>query len=58
MKIKKNLWSNRFRTKTSNLYKRLGHPFICDKRLYEQDIAASIIAHVQMLVKQKIIKSD
>ena len=52
----KTIWSNRFKGKTSKSYQRIGSSINVDKRLYKQDIIASI-AHVQMLVKQKIINS-
>ncbi len=53
----KTIWSNRFKGKTSKSFQRIGSSINVDKRLYEQDIIASI-AHVQMLVKQKIIHSS
>ena len=52
----KTIWSNRFKGKTSRSFQRIGSSINVDKRLYKQDIAASI-AHVQMLMKQKIIHS-
>ncbi len=51
----KTIWSNRFENKTSVSFQKIGSSINIDKRLYEQDIAASII-HAQMLKKQKIIK--
>ena len=53
----KTIWSNRFKSKTSQSFQKIGSSIHIDKRLYEQDIAASIV-HTQMLMKQKIIKSD
>jgi len=53
----KTVWSNRFKSKTSQSFQKIGSSIHIDKRLYEQDIAASIV-HTQMLSKQKIIKSD
>ena len=50
----KTIWSNRFKGKPSKSFQRIGSSINVDKRLYKQDIAASI-AHVQMLIKQKII---
>ena len=50
----KTIWSNRFKGKTSRSFQRIGSSINVDKRLYKQDIIASIV-HVQMLVKQKII---
>jgi argininosuccinate lyase len=53
----KTIWSNRFKNKTSQSFQKIGSSIHIDKRLYEQDIAASIV-HTQMLIKQKIIKSE
>ncbi len=53
----KTIWSNRFKNKTSLSFQKIGASINIDKRLYEQDIAASIV-HVQMLMKQKIIKNE
>ena len=53
----KTVWSNRFKGKTSQSFQKIGSSIHIDKRLYEQDIAASIV-HTQMLSKQKIIKSE
>jgi argininosuccinate lyase len=53
----KTIWSNRFKEKTSITFQKLGSSINIDKRLYDQDITASIV-HTQMLIKQKIIKSD
>ena len=53
----KTIWSNRFKGKMSSSFQKIGSSINIDKRLYEQDIAASIV-HAQMLIKQKIIKSD
>jgi len=50
----KTIWSNRLKGKTSKSFQRIGSSINVDKRLYKQDIFASII-HTQMLVKQKII---
>ena len=52
----KTIWSNRFENKTSLSFQKIGSSVHIDKRLYEQDIAASIV-HTQMLSKQKIISS-
>ena len=52
----KTIWSNRFKNKTSLSFQKIGSSIHIDKRLYEQDIAASIV-HTQMLTKQKIISS-
>ena len=53
----KTIWSNRFKGKTSQSFQKIGSSINIDKRLYEQDIMASIV-HTQMLVKQKIIRSN
>ena len=53
----KTIWSNRFKSKISPSFQKIGSSINIDKRLYEQDIAASIV-HTQMLMKQKIIKSN
>ena len=53
----KTIWSNRFKSKMSQSFQKIGSSINIDKRLYEQDIAASIV-HTQMLIKQKIIKSE
>mgnify|MGYP003327814672 FL=1 len=53
----KTIWSNRFKGKTSKSFQRIGSSINVDKRLYKQDIEASI-AHVQMLMKQKIIHNN
>ena len=51
------MWSKRFKSETSRSFKRIGSSIDVDKRLYKQDIFASVI-HVQMLIKQKIIPSN
>jgi argininosuccinate lyase len=53
----KTIWSNRFKDKMSPSFQKIGSSINIDKRLYEQDISASIV-HTQMLIKQKIIKND
>ena len=53
----KTIWSNRFKGKMSLSFQKIGSSINIDKRLYEQDIVASIV-HTQMLIKQKIIKGD
>jgi len=52
----KTVWSGRFKSLTSKSFQRIGASIGVDKRLYEQDIAASKI-HTQMLIKKKIIPS-
>ena len=53
----KTVWSNRFKSKMSQSFQKIGSSIHIDKRLYEQDIAASIV-HTQMLSKQKVIKNE
>ena len=55
---KKNItvWGARFKQKTSNLFQNYGASIDIDKRLYNEDIKASIV-HVKMLSKQKIIST-
>ena len=53
----KTIWFNRFKSKISPSFQRIGSSINIDKRLYEQDVAASIV-HAQMLIKQRIIKND
>ena len=52
----KTVWSKRLKGKMSSSFQRIGSSINVDKRLYKQDIFASIV-HTQMLVKQKIIPS-
>ena len=52
----KTVWSARFKGKPSKSFQRIGSSINVDKRLYKQDIFASVV-HVQMLIKQKIIPS-
>jgi len=53
----KTIWSNRFKDNISSTFQKIGSSINIDKRLYKQDIAASIV-HAQMLMKQKIIKNE
>ena len=48
------VWGTRFKQKTSDLFQHSGSSIDIDKRLYNEDIKASIV-HVKMLSKQKII---
>ena len=48
------IWGTRIKKKTSILFQKVGSSIDIDKRLYKEDIAGSI-AHVEMLLKQKII---
>ncbi len=52
----KTIWSKRFREKTSKSFQRIGSSIKVDKRLYKEDLLASIV-HTQMLIKQRIIPS-
>ena len=53
----KTVWSKRLKGKISKSFQRIGSSINTDKRLYKQDIFASIV-HTQMLIKQKIIPSN
>ena len=53
----KTIWSNRFKSKISPSFQKIGSSINIDKRLYVEDITASIV-HAQMLIKQKIIKTN
>ena len=48
------IWKTRIKNKTSSLFQKIGGSIDIDKRLYKEDILASI-AHVEMLFNQKII---
>tara|TARA_Y100000590_G_scaffold278892_1_gene313135 strand:- start:4115 stop:5503 length:1389 start_codon:yes stop_codon:yes gene_type:complete len=50
----KAVWGTRFDNQTSKIFEDIGASIDIDKRLFEEDIFASIV-HAQMLVKQKII---
>ena len=50
----KAVWGARFNNPTSKIFEKIGASIDVDKRLFEEDIFASII-HAQMLIKQKII---
>ena len=56
VKEKKNklVWSSRISKETSYNFKKFGASIDIDKRLFREDIEASIV-HVEMLCKQKII---
>ncbi len=53
----KTVWSKRLNAKNSKSFQKIGSSIDVDKRLYKEDIFASIV-HTQMLVKQKIIPSN
>ena len=48
------IWSSRIKKSSSSLFQKVGSSIEIDKRLYKEDIRGSI-AHVEMLLKQKII---
>ena len=48
------IWNTRIKKKTSSIFQKIGSSLNIDKRLFKEDIEASI-AHVEMLFKQKII---
>ena len=50
----KTVWSNRLGKSNSKNFQRIGSSINVDKRLYNEDIQASIV-HAQMLIKQNII---
>ena len=54
MKKNRTVWSNRLSKGNSKNFQRIGSSIHIDKRLYKEDIFASIV-HANMLVKQKII---
>ena len=49
----KTVWSSRFAKGNSKNFQRIGSSINVDKRLYNEDIEASIV-HAQMLIKQKL----
>ena len=53
-KNNKPIWGARIKKNSTNLFKKIGGSLSVDKRLFNEDIEASI-AHVEMLFKQKII---
>jgi len=53
-KNNKAIWNTRIKKKTFNFFQKVGNSLKIDKKLYKEDITASI-AHVEMLFKQKII---
>ena len=54
MKKNRTVWSNRLSKGNSKNFQRIGSSINVDKRLYKEDIFASIV-HTNMLIKQKII---
>ena len=53
-KNNKPIWSTRIKKDSTNLFKKVGGSLSVDKRLFKEDIEASIV-HTEMLFKQKII---
>ena len=53
-KNNKPVWDSRIKQKGSTIFQKVGSSLDVDKRLFKQDIYASI-AHVEMLERQKII---
>tara|TARA_B100000579_G_scaffold134580_1_gene108946 strand:+ start:6667 stop:8055 length:1389 start_codon:yes stop_codon:yes gene_type:complete len=53
-KKNKAVWGARFKKPTSKIFEDIGSSIDIDKRLFEEDIFASIV-HAQMLAKQKIV---
>jgi len=53
-KNNKTIWGTRIKNNTSSFFQKVGNSIDIDKRLFKEDIAASIV-HVEMLFKQKII---
>ena len=47
------IWNTRVKKKTSILFKKIGNSLNIDKRLYKEDIRASL-AHVEMLLNRKL----
>ena len=53
-KNNKPVWSSRITQKNTSIFQKVGSSINIDKRLFKEDISASIV-HVEMLEKQKII---
>ncbi len=53
-KKSKSIWGARIKSKTSSIFQKVSSSIEIDKRLFKEDILASI-AHVEMLNRQKII---
>ena len=53
-KNNKAIWNTRIKKNTSSFFQKVGNSLKIDKKLYKEDISASI-THVEMLFKQKII---
>ena len=48
------IWSSRIKKNSNSLFRKVGGSLDIDKRLFNEDISASIV-HTEMLFKQKII---
>ena len=48
------IWNTRIKENSKTLFKKIGGSITIDKRLFREDIEASIV-HVEMLFRQKII---
>ena len=53
-KNNKPVWGTRINQKNVSTFQKVGSSLNIDKRIFKEDIAASIV-HVEMLEKQKII---
>ena len=51
------VWGTRFNKPTSEIFEKIGASIDIDKRLFEEDIFASIV-HTEMLIKQKIVSKE
>ena len=49
------IWNTRIKKDKTNLFKKVGGSIEIDKRLFREDIEASIV-HVEMLFRQKNYK--
>ena len=46
------IWSSRIKKNSSNLFRKVGGSLDIDKRLFNEDISASIV-HTEMLLSKK-----
>ena len=49
------IWNKRIKSNSSSLFQKVGSSINIDKRLYKEDITASIV-HVEMLFKKKLFR--
>ena len=47
------IWNTRIKKNSKTLFKKVGGSITIDKRLFKEDIEASIV-HVEMLFRQKL----